>query len=826
MHGHHERIHGVHRDRKRGAATGVRATVGFLCGCLALFAALASVPARADEALHGDFQFGLQGLSVDRERTARAFLYRDVPDDASLQALSLQWSDFGDGWTLDAAGQNVLRDDQRYHVGLSRPGLLRLKASWTETPHRFSNGATWLLSGAPGRFTLSGSLRQSLETAATDPAPPVPLATLTRDVLASTARRVEIELQRERADGSARLRVAPGLEIEATIGHEKRTGDRAISTGTYGRTGGAVAGEPNTGPNFFDRERFDVRGLELLEPIRHRVEEYGATARYNRAKGHAVVGWQGSFFRNKIGELLWENPFEAGPSVASSGDRGRFAQGGLDLAPENDYHRLHASGGLVLPRRTRVSAGVSYGILKQDDPFMAVTRNEALFFPGPDGTAGTADDIAGTSLSLLPATSLDGEIRTTSIDARVHSRPIPKLSLKGDFRNYKYEDRTASLDFPGYAAFGESAFRRGIGQRRAGADVLFNEVGGYERRVLSGGAGYDIVPRVGVDVEYRNTRWEYDTRQVESTTENAWTGRLRLRPASGVSAHASYTNGQRDFDGVYDVGFETSRVRAFDVWERDRQGYRFGVAWDPDPRWSLSADFADSRDEYPGVIAAPDPLPASGNIFASYPYGLNESKMQNTSATVGYHVERWNVYAAYGHETSDWSSLGVTKTSLTSDAIQYDPVNRWERQQDDTVDWASLGLNLRVVPDKLVLESDLGWSHYEGDFLTRNPATPNVNTGVAYTVPSFSSDFFSAKLGLRWSMRRDLELMARYWVEPYQLADWQWDNVQPYMQGVLKETAGAPDAFRDARASRYLFLDNRYSDYTLHAFALALAAHF
>ena len=57
---------------------------------------------------------------------------------------------------------------------------------------------------------------------------------------------------------------------------------------------------------------------------------------------------------------------------------------------------------------------------------------------------------------------------------------------------------------------------------------------------------------------------------------------------------------------------------------------------------------------------------------------------------------------------------------------------------------------------------------------------------------------------------------ARYWYEPYRLDDFTWDILQPYMQGVFKETRSSPSDIGDMNVSRFLFLDSRYTDYTAH----------
>ena len=40
--------------------------------------------------------------------------------------------------------------------------------------------------------------------------------------------------------------------------------------------------------------------------------------------------------------------------------------------------------------------------------------------------------------------------------------------------------------------------------------------------------------------------------------------------------------------------------------------------------------------------------------------------------------------------------------------------------------------------------------------------------------------------------------------------------MQPYMQGVFKETRSSPTNIGDMNVGRFLFLDSRYTDYTAH----------
>lgn len=777
-----------------------------------------ALPSLAEESFSAAIGAGQQALGVDQLRDAKASEYRDLRDGGTIDFFTLAWHGLGDGWLLDASGTKVLQLDQRYAISVQRPGLLSAEGYWRGLPHQYSNGATWLHSGQPGNYTMSNALRQAIEDAATSASPPVPLSTLMPQILDEAGRPLALSVQREQMGLGLTSRLGPGWELEAAGSRETRNGERRISTGTYIRQQ-AVAGDAASGSGFFDRERFIPRGLELPEPLRYEVLNTSLATSWRRQRGFVSLGWNASRFSNDITSLIWDNPFEAGPPVASSADRGRFAEGGLDLAPDNVMNRLHASAAIKLPARSRLSGLFAYAVTTQDDDFMAFTRNDSIRVPN-------RGNALATDRSLLPAASLDGELKSTRSELRLVSRPQEKLTLRGSYRSYALKNESPQLFFPGYAAFGESWWRAGIGQKIAGRDTLFTVPAGYERRVLSAGASYRLLPAAKLDAEFARTTWDYDERQVESTSEDAWQAALHLDPSEWAALSVGFLASTREFEGEYEIGLETSRIRQWDVWNRDRTRYHAELDLMPAERWNCGLAWSTAKDEYPGVVPTPEPLPESGNIFESYPYGLNEANSASISVTIGYDQERWSLAASGGRDTSEWKSLAVTKTVFTGDTNLFDPENRWERNQDDTVDWLALAMALQAVPEKLRLSADLALNRYEGTLRTTNPGTPTINSAVAYDFPDFTARTVSAQLGLSWALRENMDFIARYWFEPFRMEDWQWDAMQPYMQGVIMETADSADDFREENVSRYLFLDSRYGDYTIQALSAGLSLRF
>lgn len=555
--------------------------------------------------------------------------------------------------------------------------------------------------------------------------------------------------------------------------------------------------------------------------VNSRTTSYSLSTAFNCRRGFVTVGWQAMRFSNEVDTLFWDNVFEASPSVASASDRGRFARGPLDLWPDSTYLRLFAAGAVNLRARTRINATVARGKAEQDDPFLPFTQNEALFFPGPDGILGTPDDIPGTDPALLPAASLDGGATAARTDLRISSRPLDPLTVRGSWRCYEYEDERPQLFFDGYAAFGESFFRRGIGQTAGGSPALFNEPRGYTRTAWSVGGSWRFGRPASLDVEYGSTERKFDERQVEATTEDIAQVRVRFEPLEWLSGRVAWLDASRDFDGDYEVGFELSGVRDFSVWECDRTRLTAEVDFGPGEDSTVGVAYVHWKDDFPGVVTSPAFMPPYGRAL---PYGLNRAESDSASVSLGYATKRWTFAGSVGRDQSDRASLSVTKTDVAG--ANSNPVNRWTRRQDDAVSCANIAIEEQVVPDRVRFYLDLGASVYDGDLETANVEAPNLNSAVAVPFPDLETRLYTARLRVRWTLTPGVDFEARYWHEPFRLDDFSWDFVQPSMQGVIEEVRTAPSDVQPAAAQRYLFLDRPYSDYTANVLSALVRVHF
>lgn len=798
---------------------------------LFLVAVLASAtPVRAQATGGNDVRFeGVYGNQFVSGAAGRGYArfneFRAVADGAVFESGRLTWAPQGRSWTLTLTGSDVGQQDQRYALRWNSPGRFTLHATYTGMGRFYSSGSTTLWSGVgTGSLTLNQAFRQAIETtagSATQPFAPAALETQMRDAIARSGNAFDLRTQRNVAALGLDVQLSPAFALNVTGRYETRSGTRSLGVGTYIRRQ-ALSGTPNTGSGFFWRESVEARGSEVVEPLDQRVVEMGAALSW-AAKGHsAVIGWQGSWFRNDINSLYFDNPFEADTGRASAivfnpnsdqepgspnGNnnlRGLYARSAIQLAPDNTYQRVYGNATLRLPARTRFTTALSYARLSQNDPFMPYAENDQVVFSGTAGQPGVvyAKDAA------LPQASLDGRRNVLQADFRLTSHVTRSLDARAGFRLYDLEDARPEIQFPGYVSSSDSYFRRGIGQKdSAGTKVLFNEVGGYQRRRWNVGATYRL-GAVSFDAEYLRTNWDYEARQVTGTSEDAFRGMVRLR-AGAASVNAHYGTASRDYEGAYHVGLETSGVRAFDVWTRDRD--QFGVDLDLPlgPSLDLTAGANLVKDRYPGAVQ-------DTAFDFQYGYGLQDSKTGSVFLGLTWSADRWSVGANGGYDLYDWNSLQVTKTGLTRD---YDPTNRWTRESSDGVLWLGVDVSGRVTP-RATVRADLNYQRFSGTWETTNLGTPDVNSAVAYAFPDLSQSLFTGRVSLLWQVESRLGIEARYLYEPYRLTDFTWDALQPYPQGEIQETRSSASDVGPMNVSRLLWLDSRYSSYTANVFSV------
>jgi hypothetical protein len=520
-------------------------------------------PPRLPSVLEGSNGWGytfsteLGGLVKDtggRENKFRE--YRDWSNGLLVNQFRFGMENAGSGRFFDLAGGAVGRDDQYYRATVGHYGSYRAGLFFTQIPHVFLNNArTPYLGVGTGTLRLPPGLTPGNNTPA--------------QVLAAVnaARPVELSLERKRAGIDFEMTPSPELRYYARYTLENRDGARPFG-GTFGfNFPAATGGVPGVSGGL----------AEIIEPIDYRSHDLQTGAQWVRDNLNLNVSYNGSFFRNRIGELTWDIPFRVNPNpTAVNVQRGRH-----DLAPDNDYHNVKADFALAaLPMRGSVAGTLSWGRMLQDDDLLPWTVNSGVLSTTVTNAQGsftqTLDLANWNTTAALPRRTADARIDTLLGDLKYSFSPMDPLQLRLKLRSYReknktrWESRNAITGQFGYVANDGSIFvsSPGFNGILFTANPFFNSLPvsvrnmpfGYLRNNFGVEGDWRLPGRSSLEFGLEREAYHYDFRERERTDDDRFRIGVTSRDFSQATLRASYEFAHRSGDAYnpnpYDQFFE------------------------------------------------------------------------------------------------------------------------------------------------------------------------------------------------------------------------------------------------------------------------------
>lgn len=559
--------------------------------------------------------------------------------------------------------------------------------------------------------------------------------------------------------------------------------------------------------------------VTLPELIDQETDQYNLGVAYTGERGFLQAAYYGSFFRNHVAGMTWEDPNRILPGTPS---QATYAE-----MPSNQFHQVTLTGGYHLTPANKVVVTASYGINTQDDAFL---RDSSL----PIG---------------LPRTSLDGLVRTKLLDLKFTSRPTGPLSLTAGYKHDERDNETPISTFAFYDVNGApgatpSRFNAQLG---LAPNTLASTINIFDNRPES-----RVTDRATLEGDYRLSKRNtvavgYDWERIHRKCEGAWidcedakstkedTLKLEWRShvTEDVTARFALAESQRrgnynssawlaeapmaafipspvagsvPTQSVYqylmanhltgwgpNLGFPATPLtgnaaiyspnnnivpqalygsrdnladlpgmRRYTVADRDRTKLRTTLTWDATERLNIGAGFDYNKDAYTESV-----------------YGLQAARTSALNLDVNYLVsEKLTTGAFYSYEElrSASGSNGFGSNSATANVsgktvvsggcyatvlqrnnnAKIDPCNNWWEQERDTVH--TLGLTMRrtgLWGDRLDVGADLVYSH--------------ARTSVGVTGGTYANNPFAAAagetVGIYYSPAADLPRVTTETVE-------------------------------------------------------------
>lgn len=268
----------------------------------------------------------------------------------------------------------------------------------------------------------------------------------------------------------------------------------------------------------------------------YRTTRARASAAYQPRRGFAELSASFSEFDNRYRAVTYDNPFwlddvaavsPANPASDSGVRRGLWEEGRASLEPSNEAWDVVASGGIDLPGRTRITASLAMGERTQDDPFLPITTNTALYDAqvvplgidvNGDGVVDARDDPTRLS-ALVPVLgrSLDATSDVTATTVEITTRPVNRLKLTGRYRAYEYEGTEGIKVVPARTEYVESRLVTDFK-----LDDILHVPEAFERETVSVEGSYRFSRRLFATVERRSRDYDpyvYDETEVDGAGE-------------------------------------------------------------------------------------------------------------------------------------------------------------------------------------------------------------------------------------------------------------------------------------------------------------------
>lgn len=785
----------------------------------------AAAPAADTKALiTGDFEIGGRAVSVSGSKD-KFSEYRDVRNGFMVNDMRLRLDSETKPYYLDLKIQNATRDDESYGVKSGVHGKWTFAASFDRTPHNFNTGTLILNGAGTNKLGIANSVQTSLQAseqtrqerggvALTDTTgEDAAQKAIIRNLLSITDP-TSFKLERERATVNMGYNVTPDVKTWVKVSQERRDGARQIGAGTYERLPQGAAGLAHT------EDQFVVTGLELAEPINYR------TTTFNAGGGVYKKGWLVDAeytltdFDNGFRSFAWSNPFRTSDLGAKSAtgadnnafDRGRFVNGQMSLAPSSQSHDVSVSGSVELPMNSRFTGNVSYGMTNQNELLAPYTLNSGI--AGINGAPANVTDAAA-----LPVSRFNGEIRTITQSFALTTKPTEKLGASLKYRYYDYSNRSDSVLFPGYAAFGESFWRTVKNDKNA---AVRNDTPSYVRQTAKLAVDYEVAHPLTVEADALWDRYNHKQQRIDGTDEVGAGAGFVYKPVEMAKLHGAYHWAHRAVKnykrGATAANPEATGLANFNWADRVRN--RADLRADVSPLESLSFGVAGQYQNDDYGAAERFGFKSQKNYVGSVDVTYDPS--EKVSLSVTYSREHRKGLTQNGAKDDAFNVAGSALDDATL-GDNFNPFNYWNTEITENVDTIGLSAEVRPIPEKLSLNMGYDYSESRMRFDTSNPNAAEASAmgysgaklanGAAQAWPVVVNKLHEVRAGGSYELMKDLTVGLNYLFSWYMLNDFQ--NTGAYMTGTTPENT-----------TKYVGIGANNYDYTAHMVGTYLAYKF
>ena len=485
--------------------------------------------------VYGSVEGGVVGSGGDDDNVYFVE-YADRSDEPTITQISLAARSKDSAHYASLSAGNIGRDDQHLEVAGGKAGSYNIRLSYNEIPHVYATNAKTPYQGiGTGTLTLPGEI----------PIGGVNGGVMTADELndfIAGQGNFDLRVDRERLGFSAEYEFYEGFKGFIDYKHEQRDGIKAY--------GGSF--------NFDFLDGFGIASVnEVVQPIDYTSDDITVGFYLQEDKFNLNASYTGSFFRNNIDSLSYENPWNTsfGGYVPATGQ--------TDLAPDNDFNQFRLEANYQLPWwKGLVTLSLSQGKMEQDDKLLPFTSNTGVI------VGGLIDLDNWNTTAALSRDSAETRIDTGLEQLKISFRPTNKIGLKIAYRHYEEDNKSKSfsscnaitnqcafifLDGAIAEAFGAASLFR-LDDPANGIFTNFHHRSipwDYETDTFTTDVSYRLTPKTKLSFNYELETIERSYREVDETDENKYRVSLVHRNSDWGTLRVEAGYSARDYDGEY-----------------------------------------------------------------------------------------------------------------------------------------------------------------------------------------------------------------------------------------------------------------------------------
>lgn len=619
--------------------------------------------------------------------------------------------------------RDTLRRNSSYRCDVEHYGRYRLEFRWDDTPHEFTNtAATPYTILSPGNYALSYTTVSSIQAT----------PSLLANVL-STSNPIDMTLMRRKA--GVTLTITPGSNwlILLQFTHENEKGYRPIGT-------------------------VQNQIVELPEPIDYNIIEGRAIIEYATKRLGFESGFGSSSFTDNVKAMTWSAPAMAADTNGAS------SRNQMPMYPDNTAQNAEFAGAVNLGHATRFMASASPGWMHQNDTFLPMTINTAV-----------------TGIAAAPATSLNGNKMTLSLNGTLTSHPIRNVEVTARYRLFDYDNDTPQLTFLNYVQTDEkvaNTARESVGYGFKTENAVVEGVWSfYKKNSVKAGYQYELIDRTHRDV-------------AKSEENIVYTG-LTLNPTKWMQFTVNEKTGHR-LPSLYQLNTDSyplggngqfALTMRFDEAARNRTQVDSTLQIDAGERLSLYGTYSTVQERYPqSLYGMLNYRTNGGGTGATYALGGNLTLFAD---------------AIQEHDGMDMKSRQVSSTNNSSN-------NDWQSFIRNSVLTGDGGLSFSAFNNKLSIDTFCSVSRVKGNIATYALGSAAVTgflvtTATVYPETSMHTQSFTADF--RYHLRPNVTPRLRYRYERFTNIDFQTSPMMPYMGNY--DSASTAQVFLGATLPNY-----------------------